>query len=152
MHVRSFVVSLAVAISSSVSAESTVHVIYMGGNDCPPCVVWRQTELPKLQQMPAFKSIKFSYVTKAIRSVVPPSIFLPDEVMPLKQKLDTASGGNIGSPQIEILVNGEVFDYSWGTPTAESFESKIISAQQGILDGWQRCLQRGTRWECVKSN
>ncbi len=32
-----------------------IHIIYMGGDDCPPCVAWRSNELPKLRQTKAFR-------------------------------------------------------------------------------------------------
>ena len=28
---------------------NAVQLVWMGGNDCPPCVAWRRDELPKLQ-------------------------------------------------------------------------------------------------------
>lgn len=44
----------------------TIHFIWMGGNDCPPCALWRRTELPKLQASPEFKHMQFSHVNKVI--------------------------------------------------------------------------------------
>ena len=99
-----------------------IMMINMGGNDCPPCVAWRLTELPKLQAMEAFAAITYVHVVKTIHSTVPPRFFLPVEVRPFKEKLDLASGGNTGSPQVAILVNGEVYDYYWATPSAAVVE------------------------------
>lgn len=38
----------------------SIHIVYLGGPDCPPCVAWRATELPKLEKTTAFQSVKFT--------------------------------------------------------------------------------------------
>lgn len=106
-----------------------MHLIHMGGSDCPPCVVWRALELPKLQQSEAWSSIKFSYVTKTIGSTVPPTFFLPAEVKPLKSRLDFASGGSRGSPHAALVVNGDVFAYWFGAKSAEEIEKMILAVR-----------------------
>ena len=78
-------------------------MVYFGGNDCPPCVQWRATQLPKLQQMNAFKSITFTHVEKKIKAPIPPSIFMPDNVKPYKEQLDQGGGGMDGSPQTAVI-------------------------------------------------
>lgn len=128
-----------------------VHFVHLGGNDCPPCVAWRLNELPKLEQSEVFKSIKFSYVTKPIRSAVPASFFLPAEVKPLKDKLDIASGGGTGSPQGALLVNGEVHDYWFGARSAPDIEEMILAVKTGSKYPFKRCVQRGPKWSCVKA-
>jgi hypothetical protein len=128
-----------------------VHLVHFGGNDCPPCVAWRLDELPKLEKSEVFKSIKFSYVTKPIRSAVPASIFLPADVKPLKDKLDIASGGGTGSPQGALLVGGEVYDYWFGARSALDIEEMIVAAKTGGKYPFKRCVQRGPRWSCVKA-
>ena len=88
-------------------------------------------------------------IRKAIESAVPPRFFLPPEVKPFKDKLDFASGGRTGSPQVAILVNGEVYDYYAGTPSADIVEQMILSILNGTPYPRDRCLQRGTGWRCV---
>ena len=134
------------ATSAQVSTEPQVHIIWMGGNDCPPCVAWRRDELPKLQRSPQFTASKFSYVPKTIKSSVPPSMFLPSEVKPYKEKLDYASSGKGGSPQAAILVNGEVFDYFHGTRSAEDFERMLVSVRTGAAYPFPRCLKVSSAW------
>jgi hypothetical protein len=132
-------------LCSGVFAQNTpdvsIHLIHMGGNDCPPCRAWRALELPKLQSSKTFASIKFSYVTKTIGSPVPPAFFLPDEVKPLKAILDVAGGGSPGSPQVALVVNGKVFDYWWGTRSAEEIEKMILSVQGKGEYPLTRCLR-----------
>jgi len=130
-------------------AAPVVHVIYMGGADCPPCVAWRMEELPKLKATREFPRVKFSFVEKVVRSPVPPRLFLPAEVRPFKEKLDYASSGRSGSPQVAIVVDGEVFDYFHGTRTAHEY-SRMLAA---ILDGneypFKRCVKVSRQWrEC----
>ena len=125
---------------------ATVHIVWMGGNDCPPCIYWRGHELPKLEKSAEFKAIKFSYVSKVIRSSIPSSIFLPSEVKPYKEKLDFASSGFSGSPQVAILVNGEVFDYFHGTRNAEEIERMIVAIRTGGQYPFQRCVKASREW------
>ena len=79
---------LATALGPVAQADPNrpVHLIWMGGNDCPPCVSWRAQELPRLQQSPAFQAVRFSYVVKGIRSPIPSRAFLPPEVAPRHRK------------------------------------------------------------------
>jgi hypothetical protein len=126
-----------------------IHMIVMGGNDCPPCVVWRALELPKLQQSEIFKSIRFSYVKKTVESPVPSSMFLPDEVKPYKAKLDEAGSGRRGSPQAAIMVNGEVYDYYFGTRSAKEVEQMIVAINGGGTYPYARCLKRNILAQCV---
>lgn len=133
------------------NAESlSVHFVHFGGNDCPPCVAWRLEELPKLEKSEVFKSVKFSYVTKSIRSSVPASFFLPADVKPLKDKLDIASGGGTGSPQGALIVGGEVVDYWFGARSAPDIEEMILAVKTGSKYPFKRCVQRGPKWSCVK--
>ena len=138
-------------VSASISyAEPEIHLIHMGGNDCPPCVAWRGIELPKLEKSPVFEKIKFSYITKTIKSSVPSEFFLPDEVKPLKDKLDRASGGVVGSPQEVIIVNGNVYDYWFGAKSAEDLELRISAILNSNKYPAKRCVQRANNWLCEK--
>ena len=125
-----------------------IHIVYMGGNDCPPCIAWRTAELPKLEKSEAFKSVKFSYVSKLIRSPVPPALFLPSEVEPYKEKLNFASSGIIGSPQTAIIVNNEVFDYYFGTRTAEDIVKMLEAIKTGSEYPFKRCIKLTKKRTC----
>ena len=118
-----------------------VHFIHMGGNDCPPCVIWRATELPKLQALAEFRHVRFSFVTKTIQSAVPPRLFLPDEVKAYKEILDVANAGTPGSPQAAVIVDGKIFDYYWGVRSAEEIEAMLKSIRTGSKYPFARCLQ-----------
>lgn len=125
-----------------------IHVIYMGGDDCPPCVAWRANELPRLKQAQVFPTVRFSQVAKSIRSAVPPSWMLPDDVKPYKDQLDRAGGRNIGSPQTAILVNGRVYDYFRGARSAADIEGMLAAIRDGTPYPYPRCVRRGERWAC----
>ena len=150
-HFRLVLATLSLGLFPNVWAQATdvqpakdepkIHMIYMGGNDCPPCVAWRALELPKLQKSAAFKVITFSYVQKAIKSPVPSSFFLPDEVKPYKEKLDQAGKNRPGSAQVAVLVNGDVYDYFWGTRSAEEIEEMILSIKSGGRYPFKSCLK-----------
>ena len=128
-----------------------IHIVYMGGNDCPPCVAWRREQLPKLEKTEAFKAIRFSYVVKSIKSTVPAAFLLPDDVRPYKDKLDFASGGLSGSPQFAVLVNGEVYDYYSGTRAADDMVAMIDAIRAGKKYPYPRCLQRAKGRDCAQT-
>jgi len=131
----------ATALAQPLKSAPEVHVVYMGGNDCPPCVFWRLEELPKLKATAEFARVKFSYVEKVVRSQVPPRFLLPVEVKPLKEKLDYASSGRSGSPQVAIVVDGEVFDYFWGSRTAQDYERMLTAIHSGTEYPFRRCIK-----------
>jgi thiol-disulfide isomerase/thioredoxin len=155
MHVHRLIVQIGIllifgqsstiALAQGGTASASVHIVYFGGNDCPPCVAWRGSELPKLEKSQEFKAIQFSYVTKTIKSPVPASFFLPADVRPLKGKLDAASSGLSGSPQVAIFVNGEVFDYYRGTRSAEDVISMLVAIRTGGKYPFDRCIKSGSR-------
>jgi len=147
---RSLLCVVGLALSAGVCAQTPrVHMIYMGGNDCPPCVKWRSTELPRLQQMEAFKSIVFTHVQKSIGSTVPPRLFLPSEVKPYKDQLDAASGGQGGSAQVAIIVDGQLYDYYFGTRSAEDVEKMIVAIRSGTKYPFDRCIKRERSRACA---
>lgn len=155
-RVVSLVLTSALFASQAAHAQTAqlppeVHIVYMGGNDCPPCVDWRRFELPKLEKSPEFAPIRFSFVIKAVASPIPPTFFLPREVRPYKEKLDYASSGRRGSPQTAILVNGEIFDYFQGTRTAEEFERMLAAIRTGGAYPFERCVKASAEWlKCEK--
>lgn len=150
MHRRLLAIALALVASSAVAADHKIHMIYMGGNDCPPCRAWRATELPKLKEMEAFKRTQFTYVEKLIGSTVPPSIFMPSEAKPYKDMLDTASNGIVGSPQTAIIVDGKLFDYYYGTRKAAEIEQMLRAIYDEKPYPFPRCLKRETASKCAK--
>ena len=36
-----------VALAQAAPPQPDIHLIWMGGDDCPPCKAWRTTELPQ---------------------------------------------------------------------------------------------------------
>ena len=125
-----------------------VHLIWMGGNDCPPCKAWRMTELPKLEKSAEFQAVKFTYVEKLIGSPVPPSIFMPSEVKPYKDQLDEASGGVSGSPQCAVIVDGKVYDYWHGIRNAGQIEKMLVAIRTGKGYPFKRCVKYDRKRVC----
>jgi hypothetical protein len=128
--------------------------VNMGGSDCPPCLAWRNSELPKLMNTQVFSKIRFEHVEKQIRSKVPPRFFLPESVKPYKDQLDEASAGRTGSPQMAIIVNGQIYDYWWGTTRADAshLEKRFLAIAAGRPDPDKRCVryQQGPgTWQCA---
>jgi len=140
----------AMPVNSEAQEAQRIHVVYMGGTDCPPCVFWRAQEYPKLAASGVFKRIRYSHVEKVIRSTVPPRFFLPSEVKPLKEKLDDAANGMSGSPHTVIIVDGEVFDYKFGTYSASEFEARLLAIESGQQYGYSRCTRRQDQSTCAQ--
>lgn len=129
-----------------------IDFVHMGGNDCPPCVWWRQNELPKLEAMPEFKRLRFHYVTKGIRSPVPPAFFFPSESKHLQPLLLEASSGVSGSPHQAVLVDGKVVDYWFGTGAgkgnADEIARLVRAIDAGEPLGRPTCLKLATATKC----
>lgn len=146
---RHAIAAFTLVLSPLAAAEPKIHIIYMGGNDCPPCRAWRAKELPKLETTTAFQKIRFTYVEKLIGSAVPPSMFLPSEAKPFKAQLDEAGNGLVGSPQTAVFVDGKIYDYYFGTRNAEQIETMIVTILQGSKYPFQRCVKRQSQSKCA---
>ena len=141
-----------VALAQTTPGQPDIHLVWMGGDDCPPCKAWRTTELPQLLAAPEFQGVRFSYVVKPIRASVPPAAQLPPEVRPLKQVLDLASGGRTGSPQAALIVNGQVYDYYVSARPADTVLEMIGAARGEWRYPLTRCLQMPAKGrDCVVS-
>ena len=111
--------------SGTATNNYEIDFVYMGGNDCPPCVRWRGLELPKLMAMPEYGMLRFTYVPKVIGSQVPEASYFPSELRYLRNPIFSASGGVAGSPMNAILVNGKVIEFWRGARDAEVIAQQI---------------------------
>ena len=138
------------AAAQQARTARVIDIVHMGGNDCPPCVEWRRTELPKLQASPEYKAIRFTHVTKSIKSTVPPELFFPSEVKHLQGTLKEASNGLSGSPHQAILVDGKLVDYWFGTTkgSAEELEKMVRAIQAGNTLPRPTCVKLKTSSKC----
>jgi hypothetical protein len=132
------------------SKRTHIHVVYFGGNDCPPCIAFRGTEFVKLQKSEAFTKMEWTFVTKTVSSPVPSGFFLPTRVKPLGDKLRTATAGIGGSAQVVILVNDEVYDVFSGSGDADFYEKMVASVLNKEPYPRERCLQRTSTRGCEK--
>lgn len=139
-------VGAGIACAQEKATAHEIHLVWLGGNDCPPCVAWRREELPKLKARAEFRAIKFSYIPKTIASSVPAKFFLPAALEPLKEKLDVASNGRSGSPQAALFVDGEVYDYFHGPRSAEDILRMLASVREGIPYPFARCVKVSKQW------
>jgi len=135
--------------TADASQPPRIHLIHMGGNDGLPCVNWRRFELPKLEKTEVFSKVKFSYVVKSIGSEVPSAFFLPADVKPYKDILDTADGANRGSPQAALIVNGQVYDYWFRARDAADIEKMLLAITGTGKYPFERCVKQSARWTCV---
>lgn len=140
---------------SATPRPGKIQMIYFGGNDCPPCVAWRGLELPKLRATEMFRQVEFTHVYKSVMSTVPSGAFLPEHVRPFKEKLDVASSHNRGSSQTAIVVDGEVFDYYYGSRSADEIAPRLAAILAGGRYPFERCLElrngfNATRGQCVR--
>jgi len=139
----------ALSFSQNDGPKPEILLLHMGGSDCPTCSAWRAAELPKLQQMEVYKQIKFYKVNKSLPSSVPPRFFLHDDLKPLKEELDRASGGQRGSAQTVIVVNGKVYDYRHGSPAPEELRITFEAILSGKESPFPRCIRRANGF-CIE--
>lgn len=145
----SLMVHVGGAYPQDVPPARKTHLIWMGGEDCPPCVAWRRFELPKLRKSAEFQKIDFTYVIKSIQSPVPPRFFLPDEIKQYKDGLDEAGAGRRGSPQVAVIVNGSVYDYFYGTRSSEDIEKMLFAIRTNSSYPFKRCRRPyPNSWSC----
>jgi hypothetical protein len=133
------------AVWAQTAAPPSIHLVWMGGDDCPPCAAWKRQELPKFMATPEGQSIRVTEVHKPIRSGVPALEALPPEVRPYKAQLDEASAGRAGSPQSALIVNGKVHDYYFGTRATDILVDMVQSVRTGSPYPVERCLKLGPR-------
>ena len=152
IRVRSLLAAACGALAAAQAAadKPVIDFVNMGGNDCPPCIAWRATELPKLQAMPEFRDMRYWHVVKSVPSTVPPGFFFPSEIKHLQPLLKEASSGATGSPQQAIVVNGKVVDYWFGTGKGDAADlaAMVRAIQQGKPLPRRTCLQLETSRSC----
>lgn len=98
-----------------VKRDSVIDLVYLGGSDCPYCRAWEANELPRLREMPDYQHIRFTHVSKVIRSPVPDKSRLPAHLAPMHDEMIRQTGGRSGSPQFVLLVDGRAVDGGFGT-------------------------------------
>ena len=137
------------SVSESSQVSKRIHVVYFGGMDCPPCEAFRAAEFPKFKSSPEFSSVDWSFVPKVIRSPVPSSFFLPTTIKPLREALVQATGGNAGSAQVVIFVDGKVHDVFFGSKDA-AFYQKVVRSLENGKEAYlgERCVERAKGWAC----
>lgn len=122
-----------------------IDLVWMGGDDCPPCAVWKRQELPRFAATPEGRSIRITGVDKPIRSPVPAAEALPPAARVYKAQLDEASAGRSGSPQMALVVDGKVYDYFFGIRSADLLVEMVQAVRTGSPYPVQRCLRLGQR-------
>jgi len=125
--------------------ERDVVLVWFGGSDCPPCVAWRSEELPKLRLMDEFRGVRFIHVEKPVMSAIPPSLFLPVEVKEFKAKLDVAGAGRSGSPQVALIVDGEVYDFFRRVRSAREIADMLSAVRGNGKYPFNACVRVGAQ-------
>ena len=108
---RLAVFCLCAALSWNALAQAAekprVDFVYFGASDCPYCRAWENWDLPKLQASETFQRVRFTKVTKNIRSPVPGEFWFPKEIKHLRDPIAEQLKG-AGSPMFAILADGKV--------------------------------------------
>ncbi len=109
----------------AINKNTIIDVVYMGDKDCPPCVEWKITSLPKLQAAPYFSQIRFTEIKKAIADPVPPADKLPDYLRPMQPELVRIINRPKGSPMFALLVDGKAIAGGWGREAYYAFSPRL---------------------------
>ena len=118
-----FFVCLAAGAQSTVAIRkaSVIDVVYMGDKDCPPCVEWKLTSLPKLQAASFYSQIRFTEIKKPIGDPVPAADKLPEYLRPMHDELVRIINRPRGSPMFALLVDGKAIAGGWGREAYYAF-------------------------------
>ncbi len=90
----------------------TVDLVFFGTSSCPTCAGWKRFDYPKLAAAPGFQGVRFTEVTKAIRSDIPSASSFPPELAAYRDPIARSFHGAVGSPMFALLADGVVVD-SW---------------------------------------
>jgi hypothetical protein len=85
-------------------ATSTVQVVYVGGQDCPYCTLWRNKYEAEWKASPEFKEVNWVEIEPPSLRQAYQSRFWPGE---LKEVLEQVPNKN-GTPRFLIIKGGKV--------------------------------------------
>jgi len=98
------------------AAHRGVTFVYVGADDCPPCLTWRKTELPKFEASPLRRDVDFHAIFAARWSYVADPYYWPAELAWLRADAELKRG----APQFVVARDGKVLLRSFGTASWNS--------------------------------
>jgi hypothetical protein len=106
MNRRAFVFALlaAASIPAIGQAAPDLKVIYVGGQDCQPCVRWKNTHLDKWRSSSEYRRVAWFEIEPASLKEAYQARFWPDELKPVLDQLPRKST----TPRFLIVKDGKV--------------------------------------------
>lgn len=122
----------ALAAGAQPSASHRIDFVYFGSPECPYCRAWEAVDLVRLKKSGSFRQVRFTKITKAIGSPVPPAASFPQQVKYLREPIAAKIEG-AGSPMFAILNDGKVVAAWRGTKKYSPGQILEIIRQQQAL-------------------
>ena len=106
MNRRAFVFASLVAatLPATTHAGSTIKVIYVGGQDCPPCTRWRNTYLEKWRASREYQQVDWFEIEPPKLKEAYQERFWPHELRPILDRLPRKST----TPRFLIVEDGRL--------------------------------------------
>jgi hypothetical protein len=124
--------------------NGSVQLLFFGGSDCPVCRAWQAAHWPQWQASPEAKLAQFVFIDKTVKMDLNAIKFWPNLISPaLRQSLIKANGARRGSPQMALVVNGELVDFFYGPREASTLAAMVRGARGESLYPSRPCLQLG---------
>ena len=110
---RAFLIASLLASTSLAPAyaASDLTVIYVGGWDCPPCTLWKNTRKAGWLASPEFHKVTWVEVESPKLKEAYQARFWPDDLKPILYQLPRKSG----TPRFLIVKDGKVVSNAFGS-------------------------------------
>ena len=95
----------------AVRAASDLTVIYVGGQDCPPCTEWKNTQKARWLASPEYKKVTWVEVESPKLKDAYKERYWPAELRPVLAELPRKTG----TPRFLIVKDGKVLSNEFGT-------------------------------------
>jgi hypothetical protein len=114
MHMdrRTFIVGglLSSTVLTPAVAQTPLTVIYVGGEDCPPCLSWKNKYKARWLASPEFRKVQWIEVEPASLKQAYQARFWEGELKPIFDQLPRKSG----TPRFLVVQNGRIIDNQLG--------------------------------------
>jgi len=98
-------------VAAAKAAHHGVTFVYIGADDCPPCLTWRKRELPKWEASATRQKVESRQILAAHYSYVSDPYYWPADLLWIKDDTQLTRG----APQYVVAKDGKVLLRTFGT-------------------------------------
>ncbi len=114
MNRRAFLIAGCLLASTSLApaeAAADLTVVYVGGEDCPPCTRWKTTQKPRWLASPEFHKVTWVEIESPRLREAYQERYWPAELRPVLAQLPRKNG----TPRFLIVRDGRIVSNRFGT-------------------------------------